>query len=205
MVSMETRNTMKYLTIGAVLFLAGAIIGAFANSYLSAAKISAAYQSGFDAAKTLVLNSSLAGFINTQSDVHTLTGTVTAINGNQFTLHLQSVSPFDDPTLADRIVTVDSATQVVNLVPKDPKIFKSEVEAYAKLAQSGASTSMTSVQSSIPPNSFTQIATSSTAIKVGDPLTVAASENIKTAKEFVAVQVQIQARATTTSVPVQIP
>ena len=182
---METRNDTKTILFSILIaFLLGAITVTFADPYLPASISNAkkGYQSGFDAAKMLVLNSGVGASFQTPADTHSLSGTITAIDGNQFTLHVQSPNPFDDPSLTDRVVTFSTSTMVIKLVQKDPKVFQSEMDAFAKATQVSSTTS---------PTPFTQVAANISDMKAGDVVTVTSSQNIKTLKEFSASQIQI--------------
>ena len=70
------------------------------------------YQAGFNDAKKLVTESPAGMMFRTPDDIRTISGTVTEVNGNRITIHTQSQNPFDDPALADRIVTITSETKI---------------------------------------------------------------------------------------------
>ncbi|MHB1163222.1 MAG: hypothetical protein ACYCZZ_01710 [Minisyncoccota bacterium] len=184
----STHLSRQLAILGAGL-LVGVVIGVFiAPLFTATSNTASSYQAGFDAAKKLVENSSVGGMIQSPTDVRTLSGTVTAVNGTQFTLHTQSTNPFDDPSLSDRTVLTDSSTVVVKLVPKDPTVFQTEMNAFIKAnpVPSSASNSPT------PPEPFTRTTVSAATIAAGDTLIVTSAENIKTLKEFSASQIQIQ-------------
>lgn len=170
---------VTYFSIGVLLLLAGAVIGAFVMQYFSSGNSSTSYQAGFDAAKTLVENSSVGGMFKTPDDVRILSGTVSAISGNQLTLHTNVVNPFDDPALADRTVLMNASTTVVRLIQ--------EVSAQQPTTKDTANESGPSV----PIVSFATTTASASDIGVGDAVTVIASENVKTLKEFSAASIQI--------------
>ncbi|MFZ3044207.1 MAG: hypothetical protein WA058_03850 [Minisyncoccia bacterium] len=176
---METQNSTKYFLwiIGGGILI-GAIGTIYVDPYLPASVSN--YQKGFATAKNLVENSSFGDLFKTPADVRTLSGTVTAINGNQLALHVQS-NPFDNPTLADRTVLISVSTEVVNFVLKNPATYQAELASFTKSGQSGT-----------PPQPFTQVAASASNIKVNDTIMVIATENIKTLKEFTASKIQFQ-------------
>ncbi len=176
----------------------GLIIGAGASfAFLKSSPTTGndSYQAGFDAAKQLVLDSSLGGMFKTPDDIRSLSGTVTAISGNQLTLHTQSTNPFDDPALADRTVLINASTTVVKLAQKDPKTFQTEMNAFMKATQSGTS------QPATPPEPFTRVPATVADIAVGNVVTVSAADNVKTAKSFTASQIQIQQETLPASAP----
>ncbi|HUY05174.1 MAG TPA: hypothetical protein VMV62_00405 [Candidatus Paceibacterota bacterium] len=184
---METQLKAKYLTLGIVLFLAGTVAGVYADPYLPASVSNAkkSYQSGFVAARTLVENSNLGNFFKTPDDVRSISGTVTAVSSAGLTLHTSSESPFDDLSLTERTVTVDTSTAVVRLTQKDPKVFQSELDAFMKTAQVGSSTAMGY------PSPFVQMPAGFENIKVGDTVIVTAADNIRTKSGFAASSIQI--------------
>jgi len=199
---METQNSMKYFVAGIALFLVGAVVGVFADPYLPAALSNSqrSYQSGFDAAKTLVENSSLGVLLGTTSDVRSLAGTVISVDGNKLTLHVKSTNPFDDPALADRTVIVDTSTTVVKLIPRDLKVYQAEVDSYLKTQGTATSTGATKPTTALP-SAFTQTPASAADIGTGDSIRVLTSENVKTLKEFVASGIQIQSKGSATRTP----
>ena len=104
-------HTAQYF--GAVVI--GLLIGAGASFvFLRQAPVGTenTYQAGFDAAKKLVLASTMGNILRTPDDVRSLSGSVIAVNGNSITIHTQSPNPFDDPALADRIIIVTKDTKI---------------------------------------------------------------------------------------------
>lgn len=166
----------KFIGAGLV-FIAGGFVGAVAGYAYTA---QTRYQAGFMAAKNLVEKSNLEQFI-TSSDIRTLSGTVTAVQGESVMLRTVSNDPFQDPALTDRTVRIVPATQIALLVRKDPQAFQSEVLAYMNRKTA----------SSTPPNPLTPTPATFSTIKIGDYLTVTAAENIKTAHTFTATEIQI--------------
>lgn len=192
---MDTSNNIKghslatYLVASVGLFLIGATIGFFFYPYLSVSSSTAdsaqkEYQAGFAAARALVENSSLGAMIKTPADIRTLSGTVTANNGNSLTLHVQSVNPFDDPALADRSILITASTTVMQRIQKDPTVFKTEVANFLKNPQ-GATTTR------VLPENYIFISAKASDIKVGDTVSVIALSNIKLVREFDASAIQI--------------
>lgn len=192
---MDTSNITKghslvtYLVASAGLLLIGATIGIFSYPYLSLSSSTAnsaqkEYQAGFAAARALVENSSLGAMIKTPVDIRTLSGTVTANNGNSLTLHVQSVNPFDDPALADRSILITASTTVMRRIQKDPVVYRAEVANFLKNPQ-GATTTR------VLPEEYTSTPVKVSDIKVGDTVSVSASFGIKLVKEFNAGAIQI--------------
>ena len=175
--------------IGAVAFFVGALTGVF-SAYSLPFNSANTYQAGFNTAKTLAEKS----FGTSSADARTISGTVSAVSGTGFTMHVQSMDPFADPALADRMITVGSSTAVVRLVPKDPKLFQSEMDAFTKATQAGGDVSKIT-----PPVPLSGSPISLSDIAVGNFVTITAAENISSLKEFSAAQVQVQGNAAATT------
>lgn len=194
-------HTTQY--IGAA--IVGILLGAGASFiYLKQAPVSVgggSYQAGFDAAKKLAEEGPLGMMLRTPDDIRTISGTVTAISGNQITIHTQSANPFDDPTLLDRTITVTATTKITKISPVDPKVFQTEMTDYMKKMQGTKSPS----QPLTPPASFTSTPATLASIAVGDTLNVTAIENIKTAKEFSASEIQIETKTAMSASPLLAP
>ncbi len=83
------------------------------------------YQLGFSTARNLVENSAFGTLLRGPDDIRTLIGTVTAVGSDRITLHTVSNNPFDDFTLGDRTVLVDSSTKIVT--QPSPGVFKNDI------------------------------------------------------------------------------
>lgn len=176
--------------LGAI--IVGIIIGAGVSFvYFKQAPVDSSntYQAGFDAARKLVTESPMGMVFRIPDDIRTLSGTVTAVSGNQITIHTESINPFDDPKLADRTVFITGDTKITKISQGDPKVFQAEMEAFMKTMQSGKRTGGTLPPTPPQPTSTTVLASS---VVVGNTLTATAVENIKTSKEFTASEIQIQ-------------
>lgn len=174
---------MKYLVVGVALLLAGAVVEVFADPYLPASVSN--YQKGFDAAEKRVQDSGFGGAFRVPSEVQTLSGTVIAIQGDKLSVRTLAVDPFADPALNDRTIVITSDTKLIQIVPKDPKVFQNELTVSAKSGVTGKPA----------PVPFTEVVITVADIRVGDSFTVTASENIKTAATFTAQEIQIQPNA----------
>ncbi len=170
-------------------FVVGAVVGVLVDPYLPASLSGSnkSYQAGFDNAKSLVENSSLGAAFKTPNEIKQLSGSVTAINGSQLTLKVKSTNPFDDPSLANRTVLLNTSTKVVSLTAKPSATYQAEVDSFIK-AQSNTAT--TSATKSLP-SAFVSSPVNITNIAIGDSINVLTSQNIKTLKEFTATEVQI--------------
>lgn len=196
---METNFTTPFgkpLVLIIAVFIAGCVVGVFADPYLPASLSNAkkGYQSGFDAAKKLVLDNPVSGLFKTSDDVRSIRGVITAVEGNTVTFHLSLINPFDDQTLNDRVVTISASTKIVTLVQKDSKTIQAEIDAFNKTLLAKATSTAATAQPMAPPSSFTTTSASVGDLAIGSSVTVLASENIKSLKEFSASEIQIMPR-----------
>lgn len=190
---MDTPNSspvispVTYLIAGGALLLAGGIIGVFADPYLPSSLSNAkkGYQSGFMAARTLVEKSSLGAFFTaTPSDIRTISGKVTAVQGNRITIHSDSVNnPFDGPAINDRTIIIDANTKVMQLTGKDAATIQAEIAAFIKAKKTTQATTTLG---------YIKTTVNASSIQVGGSLVVTAGENVKTLSEFTATEIQIQ-------------
>lgn len=159
------------------------------------------YQAGFDAARKLVEESGVGAMFQTSPDIRMVAGTVTKVEGNIISVDIQSVNPFDDGAFTKRTVTITKDTKIVALTQKDPKVMQSEMEAFTKAMQTGKGIA----QPATPPEPFTRTPATVADIKVSSFVTVTATENIKTVKEFSASGIEIQQNIPTSSFPILTP
>lgn len=174
--------SFKQVILGSLILVVGIIMGAVAS-------YSASYQSGFNAAKSIVENSNVGAMYSTPGDVRNLSGVVTAVTENSLTLRVQVTDPFEDPSLADRTVVIGPSTVVLKLVQKDQKTYEDEMAAFSLAMQSSDSPAQEA------PKPVAEIPASFADIGSGTPVIVTAVDDIKTTKEFTASEIQIQARA----------
>ena len=182
---MEPQNSplsAKQITLGVAILVAGIIVGAAASFYFYSAS---SYQAGFNAARSLVEQSSLGGFFRTPTDARTLQGTVTALSGDRLTVRTHSSNPFDDPSLSDRTIFINASTTVIKVVQKDAKVFQAEMLNFLKASEG------TATNSRILPVAFITTVANVSDIKVGDSVNVLASEDINSLSEFTARGIQI--------------
>lgn len=188
---MEPQNSSQFsfkkLALEVSILIVGIVIGAFASFYIYS---SASYQAGFDAAKKIVAESQVGNMLRTPDDIRTISGTVTAINDSRITMHAQSTDPFEDVSLADRVVLVKDATKIVKISYKNVKVFQAEMDAFTKAVQTAESKGETFTAS--PPEPFTRTSVDIASVAIGDTISVTAEENVKTMKEFTASEIQIQ-------------
>lgn len=170
----ESPLSFKQVIFGSLIFVVGIIAGAVAS-------YSSSYQSGFNAAKTVVENSNFGSMYMMPNDFRTIAGTVTDIGENQLTMHFTSLDPFADPSLDNRIVRIDSSTVITS--PISPTV---------PAAMGNIDSSSTSTVAAMPPESPSVVAFSN--IKVGDAISVTANENIRSVSKFLAKEIQIQQR-----------
>ncbi len=145
------------------------------------------YQAGFDAAKKLVQESSFAPMMMSPSDIRNFFGKVTAVNGKSISVAGQaSADPFEDKSLNDKIVKITADTKIFVITPKSAGAIKIEMDAFMKSMSTAKDVPPT------PPTMFTRTASDASSIKIGSTISVTAGENIKSIKEFSAVEIQVE-------------
>lgn len=175
------------------------------------------YQAGWDAAKQRLIDSGSVPSTGMNVEVRAVSGQITEINGDKITLKIRPLEPLADASLDTRIITVDSNTKITSMVPKDPKEFATEMEAYSKKmsANINVTPNMTKVGSTstppvpyvpiTPPESFTKTTISVSDLKVGQTINVTTDKNIKDVKEFSATEISYYAPMTPTNIPIPAP
>jgi hypothetical protein len=203
---MDPLNTTKehspvtYLVAGVALFLAGAVVWVFVDPYLPASLSNSqkGYQTGFTAARTLVEKSDLGTLFRTQINRSTITGTisgtVTAIQGNRINIHDSSLQNdslntlFNVPFITDRTVIVDTNTKVVRLAESTSTTPQTGINSHqvAGLIKPDGSISLASST-----NTYLETPASVSDINIGDVLIVIAQEGAKTETELSAQEILI--------------
>lgn len=141
------------------------------------------FQAGWDAAKKRLVETGFAGPIRADMEVKNISGEIQKIDGNKITLKIHPLEPLADPSLDTRIVVVDSATKIYGVAAKDPKEYAAEVKAYEKNRKPADPITL--------PDSFKKIEISVSDLKAGDVISVIAEKDIKEAKEFAALEINL--------------
>lgn len=184
-------HTKEY--VGAL--LVGILIGTGASFlYLkqsggAPAGVENTYEAGFNDAKNRLLESPFGGMINTQEDIRNVSGSVTKVDGNRLTISTPSANPFADLDLASRIIIVNEETQIIELKPKDAKVFETEMAAFLKKVNAPKTATQPMLT---PPEPFISTVISVSDIKVGDVISATAEENIRSLKEFSVTEIRIE-------------
>lgn len=120
-------------------------------------------------------------------EVRSISGVVTAINGNRITINANPM-PFDDvSTSTERTVNVASNTQIVKVTQGDMKAFQVQMDAFMKKVQSGKTVGVTPPT---PPET-TRTTVDISNIKIGDTIGVTTTENIRAVKDFSASEIDV--------------
>jgi|CXWL01.1.fsa_nt_gi hypothetical protein len=175
----HTCSTVTAIFGSIALLLVGAVIGVFADPYLPASlsNTKKASQAGFAEAKALVDNSNLGKSIKVQNTSRNLSGKVTKVGSGTFTVHVtNSLDPFADPALSDRTIILNASTTLSLITEKAP----------AKKTKAGETTT------NMPTFERTPIQASD--IRVGDSVGVFLSAETVSAKEPIALAVQVLPR-----------
>lgn len=128
-------------------------------------------------------------FFPATSEIHALSGKVAGIREGVITFQAFSIpNPLVEIPLR-REVVVDPGTQLFKMVPKDPTLFRSEVEAYQRYAASFSLTPAEKLRRQ--PRPVVEKPISLTGLRVGDQILVESAENIKTKVRFKAQKIVI--------------
>lgn len=119
------------------------------------------------------------------SDIRTVTGTVKSISGN--TLVLSVLPQTMGSNIAERTVSIDSSTKVVQEIQKTSAVFQKEVNAFMKKMNAGDSNG----SSPTPPTPFIEKTASMSDLTAGMNVVVSTNENVKNKASFVATKISI--------------
>ena len=184
----------KPFVSGIVILFVGLIIGYFfgtsSNSNNSGLPAPAGCSAKLEKCSAQIENAKK--FFPTVNDMRSLSGTVKKISGNIITLEsAPSPNPFEEIP-ATRQITVTSNTKILKTEPKSAEQFDKEI---AELKKSMSQQSDSQAAAIIAPTPFIEKELKVTDLKVGDMISVTASENIKTLAKFDAVQITMQGAA----------
>ncbi|MDO8561890.1 MAG: hypothetical protein Q7S05_03630 [bacterium] len=135
--------------------------------------------------------------------IRVLGGTVDKVSDSGFTMTAFAYDPFASKGPSTRTVSVDANTVIERLIQKDSATMQKEQTAFMEKLKDlqSAKTAPSADAPPLPPEPFTREEGSLKDLKAGDVVSVAASEDISTAKEFVAARVSIQPSASIPSMP----
>jgi len=136
-------------------------------------------------------------------ETRNISGKIKEIKGKTIILEAINVNPLEDlPTT--REITIEDNTKIVKSENKDQTTFQNEMDTYQEKIKAGE-------KNAIPPMPFAEKEITPADLKVGDQISVEASENIKTKEKFEATKVTLQfmpeipAAKTPTEIPVSVP
>lgn len=180
---MSKKTLLVTIIITALIFFAlGYLIkGAKVNPIGQSVKGANTFQAGWDAARTRLVDSGFIMPSGVNREIKTVTGEIKEINGDKITLKIRPIEPLADESLDTRIIVVDSATKIYSLEVKDQAKYFAEMTAYAnKKPEKNPVT---------PPSRFDKSEISLTDLKVGQVISATAENDIKTIKEFTALEI----------------
>lgn len=165
----------------------GGVVGAFADRYFTGTnqKQNITYQTGGIDVALKQREATVSSSSTAPRETRALTGPVTALGSGSLTLDVHLLNS-SDASLDSRTVLISAATKVVMLTPRDPKVVQAEMADFTKKVQAGANP-----ETLTPPDPFTRTAASASSIAVGDTVSVVASEDIASKKEFSATEIDI--------------
>ncbi len=186
-----------HFTAYIVTLIVGLVIGTFTAGWIikmnGTIKVTGdnTYEAGWMAAKMRLASSTQFGrLINTQAEVKTLSGVVTAVFGEKIDIKINPLEPLAYPELDNRIVVTTSATEFTRIVQGNREAFEKEMDAFIKSLQTPLKKGEVRATPPTPPRPTEQEAVFAD-VKVGDTITATAVENIKETKEFTATEIQI--------------
>lgn len=145
---------------------------------------------GYNDAKKVVANSDFGKMFTTPEEVHTLVGSVTSTGNNQLGVHFESMDPFLDKKLSQRTVLISQSTKLYKLVPKDTKTLEAEFKAYFVQSKTKQVNTI-----ALPPKRFMESIIHVQDIKIGDPVEITSSENIKLLPTITATEIKVQSHS----------
>ncbi len=185
-----------------LVFVIGLVFGLVIKPKASSAPAGSqnTYQAGWNAAEQKLAQSGMIPGLNSNIPIKSISGTVEKIDGNKLTVKTISLNPLADPSTNERIVDVDNGTQFFQMTQKDPQEFQKEMTDFQKTMQSQTANtsqvknSQTQIQpqTATPPMPFDKKQISLSDIKVGQRISITSGSDLKTAKEFKAMEIDIQ-------------
>ena len=121
------------------------------------------------------------------TDFKTFIGNVKNISGNAFVVKASSLNPYVSKLPAELTVMLGTSTVIERVKQKDRSVFERELKAFSRKIHLNAIPAPSIP--TLPPEPFTYEKISQASIKVGDTISVHASENIINAKSVFAVSV----------------
>lgn len=181
---MQPRPIYSYFVVALISLLIGAVGVYVFDPYLpnNVSNVKKGYSTGFAAARAIVEQSPVGSAFRTPSDVRVISGIVSAVGNDSFTLQTSSNDPFQSEALKTRKVMVATTTTILAVIQNMPADLSQAAFASLKNGTTGATTrSLTSA---------TSTATFSSLV-VGSTVSVFAGENIKDAQTFTATGIQV--------------
>ncbi len=149
------------------------------------------YQAGWEAAKKRLAESGFAPMM-TDLEIKTISGEIKEIKGSKISLTIRPLEPLADPELDNRVITIDNQTKIYQLVQKDTAEYQKEMAEFNKKMQEQMAKPGTATQPLLPPDYFTKKLIQLTDLKVGQQVSATAAQDIKTVKEFTALEISAQ-------------
>lgn len=149
------------------------------------------FQSGWDAAKKRLQES--GQYFVMPGEIKSVSGQITDVLNNKITLKIRPVEPLDDPELDNRIVAITDSTKIYQMVQKDQAQYQKEIDEFNKKMQEQMKSPEKMISPIISPELFIKKEVAISDLKADQQITVSSDDNIRNAKEFKAVEIQIQA------------
>lgn len=149
------------------------------------------FQSGWDAAKKRLQES--GQYFAMSGEMKSVLGQIADVSNNKITLKIRPIEPLDDPELDNRIIVVTDSTKIYQMVQKDQTQYQKEMDEFNKKIQEQMKSPEKMTSLIAPPELFTKEEATISDLKADQQIEVSSDDNIRNAKEFEAVEIQIQA------------
>ena len=126
-------------------------------------------------------------------EVKELFGIIKAINGDTIAVVISYPrDPFGDPSLDERMVTIDNNTKILVMVQKDQGAFEKELADYRSKVEKvvpGVLPDPSKLPS--PPQIFDKKDAGASSLEVGATINITTAKNVKDQKSFTAVSIEV--------------
>jgi len=199
------RERIIAIVAAIIFFVIGIFVGTKINKVAlpqgAASDAQNTYQSGWIAAMKSLEASGAVPAIPEGISVKQLSGTIKSISGSTVTLSISTPGLAATPELATRTVTIDGNTKIEQWVQRDPADIQKDLEAFnAQLATLKNSPS-TPGNIPTPPQTQNKQDANISDLKVGQSISVTSADDVKSAQQFTATEIDIQATIPTPATP----
>jgi len=174
-----------------VFFIASFFAGFFWGKVVTESKrdLNDTFDMGWDAAKKRLNETGFLQDIDRNIVAKAITGTITSVGQNKFTVKIAPLEPIADPDLDSRIVEIGNNTEIYKIVEKDRQKYRQEIEEFKKNNQELMIGSEFDI---LKPSMYTQKEATSKELMKNQIVIVRTSEDILNKKQFIAQEIIIK-------------